>query len=151
MIRGQDNHGDEAVVAIVAQVAAKEGSSLCTGHAHRAEGGSRGALRGPSGMLGGGATFTVMSDWNLADGDVPPPMQHAVKGVHWDSAFEHGDIAAATGTIAVVKLEEAMKVKPLEWSDQAFPSRSLGALCASSAMASRAASAPRGLASSGWR
>lgn len=120
IIRGTDNKGDDAIVAIVALIEGKEGQGLCTGTLIAPTVILTAAHCVDPAVLGGPAKFAVVSDWNLADGDVPEPNIHRVTSVHWDPQFDINNVLGGHD-IAVMILETPMSATPIAWNDEPLP------------------------------
>jgi secreted trypsin-like serine protease len=120
IIRGTEDQGDPAIVAILAQIEGKEGQALCTGTLIAPTVVLTAAHCVDPAVLGGPAKFLVLSDWNLADGAVAEDQRHAVKAVEWDPEFSEQNLPGGHD-IAVVVLEQPMAVTPMKWNDRPLP------------------------------
>lgn len=114
IINGTDDQGDPAIVSIYAKVAGQEGGFLCTGTIISPTVVLTAAHCVDPKELGGEATFTVITDWNLRDG-VEATSKLEVKSVEWDRQFNKDDLNGGHD-IAVVKLAQPTSITPIPWN-----------------------------------
>ncbi len=125
IIGGKDNPGDPAIVSILAQIEGQEGQGLCTGTLIAPTVVLTAAHCVDPAVLGGPAKFTVITDWNLADKDIPQATRLAVKSVDWDPQFDSNNLQGGHD-VAVVILEQPSDIAPMPWNNAALPSELKG-------------------------